>query len=68
MYFKKPTLFATEWADKFHNALNVAFKVDSFVDLMAASVSFGTALDSLRDSLEVLSACQERLRRTLAVT
>ena len=61
-------MLATECADRFQRAERVALSVDSLFVLMAAEVSLVTTLESRRAMRELLSACQERFRRTDAVT
>lgn len=61
-------LFSVQWADKFHKADKMDFNVFSLFASMAAFIRPVTLPVSLKISLLVESALQERFLNTLAVT
>lgn len=61
-------LFSVEWAERFHRAERMDFKVFSLLSTMADFIRPVTVPTSRRMSLLVASARHDRFRNTLAVT
>ena len=61
-------LLALECAERFHKADSIAFRVDSRCVSIATEIRERTTFVCCSASLLELSARQDRLRRTLAVT